>query len=153
VNIFIFSFKQLCADFLNLQGGKKLPVTILHLIALTSFFLENEDFLRLPLLGNPGDNLGILQNRTANLGIFTINDHQDIIQLNDIPNIAIYFLYSQLVSTSYLILLSTGTYYRIHYLFLFGKNLNTKPFVTTRNGYKNTFSQQMSIFFITLFSF
>jgi len=115
VNIVIFSLKQLCADFLNLQGGKKLPVAIFNLIALTSFFLENEDFLRLSLLGNPGDNLGILQNRTANLGIFTINDHQDIIQLNNITNIAIYFLYSQLVSTSYLILLSAGTYYCIHY--------------------------------------
>jgi len=128
-------------------------MTVFNLIALTSFFLENENLLRLPLLGNPGDNLGILQNRTANLGIFTINDHQDIIQLNDIPNIAVYFLYSQLVSTSYLILLSTGTYYCIHYEFLFGKNLNTQPFVTTKNSLKDTFSQQMSIFLSRFFPF
>ncbi len=146
MTIYRFLEKQLCVDFLNLQSGEELTMAIFHLIALTSFFLEHKDFFRLSLLGYLGNDLGIFQNGAADLRVVTIHNHQDIIQFNDISDIAIDLLNSQLISTSYLILLSTGTYYCIHNQFLFGKNLNISPFMTTRNGLKDTFSRGMSIF-------
>jgi len=89
-------------------------MTSLDLIALTPFLLEHDDLLRPPLLGYFCHDLGRFEYWSTDLDIIAIDDHQDLAQVDDVSDIPIQFLDTQLISTGNLILFPAGSYYCIH---------------------------------------
>gem|GEM_PF-6863984 len=83
-------------------------------IAFSPLFLKNNDFFCLALFGNFGGYLGIFDNWLANLDPVIGYHHQHITQIYIIPNIAVEFLYTNLITTRNLILFSACTNYCIH---------------------------------------
>lgn len=89
-------------------------MTSLDLVALAPFFLEHDDLLGPTLFGYFSHDLGRLKYWLADLDIIAIDNHQDLVQIDDVSDIPIQLFDTQLISTGNLILFPAGSYYCIH---------------------------------------
>ncbi len=91
----------------------------LQAVSLTALFLEHDNLLGSTLFSNLCCNLGVFQDRLADLDIVAIDDHQHLGEINTLTDIALKFFNSNLISTCNLVLLTAGTNYGIHITNLF----------------------------------
>ena len=94
-------------------------MTLTLVIALLGLVLVDTDLLALAVLNDSGFHLRALHHGSAELGVFAVNDRQNLIEGNGVARLDGELLNEQGVALVHNILLTAGNDDRLHYLHLF----------------------------------
>ena len=92
-------------------------MTDLLLLALLSLVLQNVDLLALAVLDDLSLNSGTLNDGSADLGVLTVQDSQDLLELDDGLSLSVQLLDVQDITLGDGVLLAAGNDNCLHFLF------------------------------------
>ena len=101
------AFYQLQCDLGDLHLGVRLTMADLLLLALLSLVLQDMDLLALAVLDDLSLDSGALNNGSADLGVFAVQDSQNV-ELNGSLSFSVQLLDVQDIALSNGVLLATG---------------------------------------------
>jgi len=106
-------------DLADFNLGVRLTMTLAFAITLLGVILEDADLLALTVLDDLGFHLRTLHDGSAELGVRTVDDSQNLVEDHGLAGFTVELFDEQSVALADGILLTTGNDNRLHLLHLF----------------------------------